>query len=120
VDVMLAGATGGGLFRRDQGDDPAQRRPDAASWPFDRTRNGFVLAEGAAMMVLEELDHATARGARIYAEISGYATRCNAYHMTGLKADGREMAEAIRHAMADARCAPTAVDYVNRVQVHPR
>jgi act minimal PKS ketosynthase (KS/KS alpha) len=71
------------------------------------------LAEGAAMMVVEELEHARARGARIYAEVASHATRCNAYHMTGLRPDGREMAEAIRHALADARCAPESVDYVN-------
>ena len=65
------------------------------------------------MMVLEELGHARARGAEIYAEVASHATRCNAYHMTGLRPDGREMAEAIRHALADARCAPESVDYVN-------
>jgi act minimal PKS ketosynthase (KS/KS alpha) len=72
-----------------------------------------VLAEGAAMFVLEDYEHARARDAHIYAEITGYATRSNAYHMTGLKSDGREMAEAIRHAMSESRIEPTAVDYVN-------
>jgi act minimal PKS ketosynthase (KS/KS alpha) len=120
VDVMLAGATDAPIsplavscFDAIKATTPRNDDPAHASRPFDRTRNGFVLAEGAAMMVLEELDHAKARGAHIYAEVGGYATRCNAYHMTGLKADGREMAEAIRHAMADARCEPTAIDYVN-------
>lgn len=89
-------------------DDPAH-----ASRPFDATRNGFVLAEGAAMFVLEEYASAKARGAHIYAEVGGYATRCNAYHMTGLKKDGREMAEAIRVALDQARLDPTAIDYVN-------
>ncbi|MCG5468355.1 beta-ketoacyl-[acyl-carrier-protein] synthase family protein [Micromonospora sp. LAH09] len=87
--------------------------PERASRPFDGTRNGFVLAEGAAMFVLEEYEHARRRGAHVYAEITGYATRCNAYHMTGLKRDGREMAEAIRAALDESRLDPTAVDYVN-------
>ncbi|WP_331719213.1 beta-ketoacyl-[acyl-carrier-protein] synthase family protein [Streptomyces sp. NBC_00158] len=89
-------------------DDPAH-----ASRPFDATRNGFVLAEGSAMFVLEEYETAKARGADIYAEITGYATRCNAYHMTGLKKDGREMAEAIRAALNESRIDPTQVDYIN-------
>jgi act minimal PKS ketosynthase (KS/KS alpha) len=89
-------------------DDPAH-----ASRPFDGTRNGFALAEGAAMFVLEELTAALDRGAHVYAEVGGYATRCNAYHMTGLKADGREMAEAIRVALDQAKLDPSEVDYVN-------
>jgi act minimal PKS ketosynthase (KS/KS alpha) len=92
---------------------PRNDDPEHASRPFDRTRNGFVIAEGAAIMVLEEIGHARARGAHIYAEVASHATRCNAYHMTGLRPDGREMAEAIRHALADARCAPESIDYVN-------
>jgi act minimal PKS ketosynthase (KS/KS alpha) len=92
---------------------PRNDDPEHASRPFDASRNGFVLAEGAAMFVLEELDHALARGAHVYAEITGYATRCNAYHMTGLKPDGREMAEAIRVALDESRIDPTAVDYIN-------
>ena len=92
----------------DRNDDP-----ERASRPFDGTRNGFVLAEGAAMFVLEEFESARRRGAHVYAEVSGYATRCNAYHMTGLKKDGREMAEAIRTALDESRVDPTAVDYVN-------
>ncbi|MEU8702807.1 beta-ketoacyl-[acyl-carrier-protein] synthase family protein [Streptomyces sp. NPDC048680] len=91
------------------------RNDDAehASRPFDLTRNGFVLGEGAAMFVLEELESARRRGAHIYAEIAGYASRCNAFHMTGLRPDGREMAEAIRSALDEARLAPEAVDYIN-------
>ncbi|MER6343675.1 beta-ketoacyl-[acyl-carrier-protein] synthase family protein [Streptomyces sp. NPDC001595] len=89
-------------------DDPAH-----ASRPFDGTRNGFVLAEGAAMFVLEEYEAARRRGAHIYAEVGGYATRCNAHHMTGLRKDGREMAEAIRVSLDEARLNRTAVDYVN-------
>jgi act minimal PKS ketosynthase (KS/KS alpha) len=87
--------------------------PEHASRPFDRSRDGFVLAEGAAMFVLEEYEHARRRGAAIYAEVAGFATRCNAYHMTGLKTDGREMAEAIVNALAQAGTAADSVDYVN-------
>jgi minimal PKS ketosynthase (KS/KS alpha) len=89
-------------------DDPAH-----ASRPFDAARDGFVLGEGAAVLVLEELGHARARGARIYCEIRGFATFGNAYHMTGLTTEGREMSEAIDRALAQARIDPTEVDYVN-------
>jgi act minimal PKS ketosynthase (KS/KS alpha) len=65
------------------------------------------------MFVLEEYEHARRRGAHIYAEVAGYVTRCNAYHMTGLKTDGREMAEAIRRALDEARVDPSGVDYIN-------
>ncbi|MFI0372112.1 beta-ketoacyl-[acyl-carrier-protein] synthase family protein [Actinomadura sp. 1N219] len=120
ADVMFAGATDAPVspivvacFDAIKATTPRNDDPEHASRPFDGTRNGFVLAEGAAMMVLEEREHAMARGARIYAEVAAHATRCNAYHMTGLRPDGREMAEAIRHALADARCAPESIDYVN-------
>ncbi|MFI9462820.1 beta-ketoacyl-[acyl-carrier-protein] synthase family protein [Streptomyces xiamenensis] len=120
ADVMVAGAADTPISpiavacfdaikaTTSRNDDPAH-----ASRPFDRTRDGFVLAEGAAMFVLEELEHARARGAHVYALVDGYATRCNAYHMTGLKPDGTEMAEAIRHAMAQARLNPEDIGYVN-------
>ncbi|MBT2368637.1 beta-ketoacyl-[acyl-carrier-protein] synthase family protein [Streptomyces sp. ISL-10] len=120
ADVVISGATDAPLTpivvasfdaikaTTDRNDDPA-----CASRPFDATRNGFVLAEGAAVFVLETLDRARARGARIYAEVSGYAGRCNAYHMTGLKPDGREMAEAIRAALDKSRLDATEVDYIN-------
>ncbi|MFF0745799.1 beta-ketoacyl-[acyl-carrier-protein] synthase family protein [Streptomyces sp. NPDC004111] len=92
---------------------PRNDTPATASRPFDRTRNGFVLGEGAAVLVVEELEHARRRGAAVYAEISGFASRSNAYHMTGLRADGAEMAEAISAALDEARLDPGAVDYVN-------
>jgi act minimal PKS ketosynthase (KS/KS alpha) len=87
--------------------------PEHACRPFDATRDGLVLGEGAAVLIVEELEHARRRGARIYAEIAGFASRCNAFHMTGLKPDGREMAEAIRSALDQAREDPAAVDYIN-------
>ncbi|MER0478204.1 beta-ketoacyl-[acyl-carrier-protein] synthase family protein [Streptomyces sp. Edi2] len=89
-------------------DDPAH-----ASKPFDAHRDGFVMGEGGAVLVLEELEHARARGATIHCEIRGYATFGNAYHMTGLTQEGLEMAEAINRALGDARIDATQVDYVN-------
>ncbi|MET7765449.1 beta-ketoacyl-[acyl-carrier-protein] synthase family protein [Streptomyces sp. NPDC005336] len=89
-------------------DDPAH-----ASRPFDARRDGFVLGEGAAVLVLEELEHARARGARIYCEIKGFATFGNAYHMTGLTREGLEMSEAIDHALGHARIDSSEIDYVN-------
>ncbi|MFI1913908.1 beta-ketoacyl-[acyl-carrier-protein] synthase family protein [Nocardia sp. NPDC020380] len=92
---------------------PSNDDPEHASRPFDRRRNGFVLGEGAAFLVLEEWHRARARGAHIYAEIVGAASRSNAFHMTGLRPDGREMAAAITSALDEARLDPTAVDYIN-------
>jgi act minimal PKS ketosynthase (KS/KS alpha) len=91
------------------------RNDDAehASRPFDNTRNGFVLGEGSAVFVLEELESAVRRGAHIYAEIAGYASRCNAFHMTGLRPDGQEMSEAIRVALDEGRMNPQDIDYIN-------
>lgn len=119
-DVVIAGATDTPIspivvacFDAIKATTPRNDDPAHASRPFDDTRNGFVLAEGAAMFVLEERGAAMARKAHIYAEVCGYATRCNAYHMTGLKKDGREMAEAIRVALNEARIDRSDVDYVN-------
>jgi act minimal PKS ketosynthase (KS/KS alpha) len=120
ADVMVAGAAEAPIspitvacFDAIKATSPDNDRPAEASRPFDRTRRGFVLGEGAAVFVLEERETARRRGAEVYAEISGFATRCNAYHMTGLRSDGREMAEAIRVALAEARTEPSAIDYVN-------
>ncbi|MGW3651572.1 beta-ketoacyl-[acyl-carrier-protein] synthase family protein [Streptomyces sp. NPDC000878] len=87
--------------------------PEHASKPFDAHRNGFVMGEGAAVLVLEDYEHARARGAHIYCEIGGYATYGNAYHMTGLTCDGLEMARAIDSTLDQARLDPTQIDYVN-------
>lgn len=120
ADVMVAGATEAPIspitlacFDAIKATSPRNDDPEHASRPFDRTRNGFVLGEGCAVFILEEYESARARGARSYAEISGFASRCNAYHMTGLRPDGRELAEAIRVALDDARVNPDAIDYVN-------
>ena len=87
--------------------------PERASRPFDRDRDGFVMGEGAAVLVLEELAHARGRGAHVYCEVAGYASRGNAYHMTGLRPDGAEMAEAITEAMAQAGLGPAEIRYIN-------
>ncbi|GGR68379.1 beta-ketoacyl-[acyl-carrier-protein] synthase family protein [Streptomyces roseolus] len=120
ADVMIAGSSDAPIspitmacFDAIKATTPRYDAPESASRPFDGTRNGFVLGEGAAVFVLEELEHARKRGAHIYAEIAGYATRSNAYHMTGLRPDGAEMAEAIDTALAEARMNPTAIDYIN-------
>ncbi|MFH0520364.1 beta-ketoacyl-[acyl-carrier-protein] synthase family protein [Streptomyces sp. M41] len=120
ADVMVAGATDAPIspitvacFDAIKATTPRNDEPAHASRPFDRTRNGFVLGEGAAVFVLEELDHARRRDAHVYAEISGFASRSNAFHMTGLRPDGREMAEAIRVAMGRAGVAPRDIDYIN-------
>lgn len=120
VDIVVTGATEAPIspitlacFDAIHATTPRNDDPEHASRPFDRTRNGLVLGEGAATLVLEELESARRRGAHIYAEIAGFASRCNAHHMTGLKPDGREMAEAIDVALAEARIGPGSVDYVN-------
>lgn len=120
VDVMVTGATDAPIspitvacFDAIKATTVHNDDPEHASRPYDRSRNGFVLGEGAAGFVLEEYESARRRGAHVYAEIAGYASRSNAYHMTGLRPDGVEMAEAIKVALAEARCAPEDVDYVN-------
>ncbi|WFF04532.1 beta-ketoacyl-[acyl-carrier-protein] synthase family protein [Micromonospora sp. WMMD1076] len=120
ADVMICGATDAPIspitmacFDAIKATTPRNGDPATASRPFDRTRNGFVLGEGCAVFVLEEVGHARRRGVTGYAEVSGFASRANAYHMTGLRPDGVEMAEAIRAALAQARTRPTEVDYVN-------
>jgi len=87
--------------------------PATASRPFDAGRDGFVMAEGGAMLVLEELEHARARGARVYAYVAGYATTNDAHHMTAPRPDGQEAARAMGMAIADASLTPEAIGYVN-------
>src|SRR2546423_1770148 len=87
--------------------------PERASRPFSADRDGFVVAEGAWMFVLEEFEHAQARGAKIYAEIAGYASNCEAFHRVRLEECGEEPARAIALAMEEGEVAPEEIDYVN-------
>ena len=120
VDVMIAGgsescvselAIGGFASARalsTRNDDPA-----AASRPWDKDRDGFVLGEGAGAVVLEEYEHARARGAKIYAEVVGYGVSSDAYHMTAPSEDGDGAYRCMRNALRDAGLSPDTVDYVN-------
>jgi minimal PKS ketosynthase (KS/KS alpha) len=93
----------------------SQRNDDAAhaSRPFDRDRDGFVMGEGCAILILEELEAARARGAHIYCEVVGYGTRGNAYHMTGLRPEAFAMVQAILDAMRQGDVKPEDIDYIN-------
>ena len=119
ADAMLCGGTeasvtplaiGGftSMKALTQAEDPAR-----ASIPFDAERGGFVLGEGAGMLLLEELGHAQARGAKIYAEVVGYGATCDAYHMTAPRPDGSGGAKAMALALADGGAVPEDVDYIN-------
>lgn len=120
ADIAVTGASDAPLspitsacFDAIKATSPNNNDPEHASRPFDAQRDGFVLGEGAAMFVIEEAEHAERRQAPVYAEVVGFASRSNAFHMTGLKPDGREMAEAIRVALNQAKLDPTSVDYIN-------
>lgn len=120
ADVVVVGATDAPIspitvacFDAIRATTPENDTPEHSAKPFDLERKGFVLAEGAAVMVLEEHGHAARRDAHVYCEVSGFAARSNAYHMTGLKPDGREMGEAIGAALGLAHLSPEDIDYVN-------
>ena len=87
--------------------------PNRASIPFDKERSGFVIGEGAGVVVLEELEHAKQRGARVLAEVSGYGATCDAFHITSPSEDGEGAAMAMRLAMEEAGIAPEEVSYIN-------
>ncbi|MEK9897142.1 MAG: beta-ketoacyl-ACP synthase II, partial [Burkholderiaceae bacterium] len=118
ADVMVAGGTestvsplGIGGFAAMRALSTRNDAPEAASRPWDKDRDGFVLGEGAGVVVLERLEHAQARGARIYAEVAGYGMSADAGHMTAPNMDGPR--RAMRNAMRNAGVAPEEVDYVN-------
>ena len=119
ADVMLAGGTESSitpigvagftsLTALNTVDDP-----DRASIPFDKDRNGFIMGEGAGVLVLEELEHAKKRGAHIYAEMAGYGATCDAFHITSPAEDGSGAAKAMELAIKDAGMKPEDIDYVN-------
>jgi 3-oxoacyl-[acyl-carrier-protein] synthase II len=120
ADVMFAGAAEAplaplcyGAFAIIRAMSTRDDDPAAASRPFDKDRDGFVMGEGAAILVLEELDRAMARGARVYAEIVGYGTSNDAHHMTAPRPDGSQAARSMRLALHDAGLAPGEIAYVN-------
>ncbi len=119
ADVMVAGGTEGSvcpigiagftaLTALSTVDDPAK-----CSLPFDKNRSGFVMGEGAGVVILEELEHAKARGAKIYAEVAGYGCSSDAYHITSPQEDGAGAARAMTNAMNDAGVTPADVKYIN-------
>ena len=120
ADVMLAGGAEAplspltfGAFTLIRAMSTRNDEPERASRPFDAGRDGFVMGEGAAVLVLERRDRAEARGAHLYAELAGYALTNDAYHMSAPKPDGSQAARAIRLALEDADVLPSEVQYVN-------
>ena len=87
--------------------------PWRASRPFDKGRDGFIMGEGSGVLVLESLEHARARGARIYCEVAGYAATCDAFHITQPDPDGKGLSMAMRRALASAGTTPEGIDYIN-------
>jgi minimal PKS ketosynthase (KS/KS alpha) len=120
ADVVISGAAESGIspismacFDPIKATSRRNGDPEHASRPFDRDRDGFVMGEGGAVLILEEMESAKARGAHIYCEVAGFASRGNAYHMTGLKPDALEMSEAILDAMRQGDIQPEDIDYIN-------
>ena len=120
ADIMIAGGAEAplaplcfGAFSIIKAMSTRNDDPPGASRPFDRDRDGFVMGEGAAVLVMEEYDRAIARGAHIYAEIVGYGLSNDAYHMTAPRPDGSQAARAMRLALDDAHISPAEIEYVN-------
>ena len=120
ADVMIAGGSemaasglGIGGFAAARALSTRNEDPASASRPWDKDRDGFVLSDGSGALVLEELEHAKARGAKIYAELIGFGMSADAFHMTSPPDDGAGAARCIRNAIVDARIDPAQVDYIN-------
>ena len=119
ADVMLAGGSEASVTELCIGGFTALKAlsksedPKRASIPFDKERNGFVMGEGAAVLVLEEYEHARARGAVILGEVVGYAATCDAYHITALDPEANEASRCMELALEDAGIAPEDIDYIN-------
>ena len=120
ADVMITGGSEAtvtpmaiGGFANMKALSERNESPASASRPFDATRDGFVMGEGAGVVILEELEHARARGAKIYAEIVGYGATGDAHHLTAPAPDGEGAQRAMRRAMKDAGVTPADIDYIN-------
>jgi 3-oxoacyl-[acyl-carrier-protein] synthase II len=120
ADVMVAGGSEAAVTPMSVGGFAAMRAlstrnddPQHASRPFDKDRDGFVVGEGAGILILEDLEHAKARGAKILAEICGYGMSADAYHMTGIAPEGEGAQRSMKAALLDAKMAPDKIDYVN-------
>ncbi len=120
VDVMVAGGSEAAItpfayasFCSMKAMSTRNDNPKGASRPFDKGRDGFIMGEGAGILVLESLDHARARGARVYCELAGYAATCDAYHITQPDPEGKGLSMAMRRALRSAGAEPGSVDYIN-------
>jgi 3-oxoacyl-[acyl-carrier-protein] synthase II len=120
ADIFLAGGAEASIVEIGVAGFSAMRalstrndEPERASRPFDRDRDGFVMSEGSGVVVVEELERAKARGAKIYCEITGYGVSADAYHMTAPPPDGEGAARAMKMALEHARISPDQVDYIN-------
>lgn len=120
ADVMIAGGSEAAItpfayasFCSMKAMSTRNDAPEKASRPFDKNRDGFVMGEGSGVVVLESLEHAQARGARIYCELAGYAATCDAFHITQPDPEGKGLSMAMKRAMASAGVAPQQIDYIN-------
>lgn len=120
ADVMVAGGTEAAIsptavagFCAMKAMSTRNDEPQKASRPFDKDREGFVMGEGAGIVILETLEHALARGAKIYAEVVGYGTNADAYHITAPAPEGAQAAKCMEMALKDAGIEPSEIDYIN-------
>ena len=120
ADVMIAGGSEAAItpfayasFCAMKAMSTRNDAPEKASRPFDKNRDGFIMGEGAGVLVLESLEHAQARGARIYCELAGYAATCDAFHITQPDPEGKGLSMAMKRALAAAEVLPEQIDYIN-------
>ncbi len=120
ADVMIAGGSEAAItpfayasFCAMKAMSTHNAAPGKASRPFDRNRDGFIMGEGAGVVVLESLEHARARGARIYCELAGYAATCDAFHITQPDPEGKGLSMAMKRALASAAVGPEQINYIN-------